>query len=531
MLAKDNSKLNSWCVMKKKLSFENSIIFTAVFITLIPLILSYSIFISSKLEDIDENIRDALKETGFCIAQNNLVQEKLYRKENDFFIQQYTKGYIDNFRDVDLIVVGDMEGVKYSHLDEKQIGEVYINDDKQKVLENGSSYYSIMEGSMGITLRWFQPIFYEGEQVGFVMVGRYYEAINMINSKTKMNYLVLFIFGVLIAIIASKIFARRIKRAILDMEPEEISMLYNQKNIIINTVKEGIIALDKKKKVVDINNGFYELFNDFNMNDILSKLKVYIDDKLDLEMKEFIIQNKKIFVTIKHIAQGNNYLGAVITFVDKKEINKIAKEITGIDEVIKNLRANVHEFKNNIHVIFGLIQLKEYEEAKKYILNIQQLQENNSSKFKKIEDYYVKALLLSRELVAKERKIKFELTDESFLDFEHGIIDSYDLVTILGNLIENAFEACSLMENEEKEVEVSLYEDKNIIEIQVRDNGKEIQKDIKEFIFKEGVSSKGEGRGTGLFLVKSRVELYNGHIEIEEFNDEKIFFVIIYKGE
>ena len=271
--------------MKKKLSFENSIIFTAVFITLIPLILSYSIFISSKLEDIDENIRDALKETGFCIAQNNLVQEKLYRKENDFFIQQYTKGYIDNFIDVDLIVVGDMEGVKYSHLDEKQIGEVYINDDKQKVLENGSSYYSIMEGSMGITLRWFQPIFYEGEQVGFVMVGRYYEAINMINSKTKMNYLVLFIFGVLIAIIASKIFAIRIKRAILDMDPEEISMLYNQKNIIINTVKEGIIALDKKKKVVDINNGFYELFNDFNMNDILSKLKVYIDDELDLEMK------------------------------------------------------------------------------------------------------------------------------------------------------------------------------------------------------------------------------------------------------
>ena len=87
------------------------------------------------------------------------------------------------------------------------------------------------------------------------------------------------------------------------------------------------------------------------------------------------------------------------------------------------------------------------------------------------------------------------------------------------------------MENEEKEVEVSLYEDKNIIEIQVRDNGKEIQKDIKEFIFKEGVSSKGEGRGTGLFLVKSRVELYNGHIEIEEFHDEKIFVVIIYKGE
>lgn len=517
--------------MKKKLRFENSIIIAAVIITLIPLILSYSIFISSKLEDITVNIKNTLKETGFSIAHNNLIQEKLYEKENDFFIQKYTKGYIDNIKNVDIIVVGDMDGIKYSHLDEEQIGEVYINSDKQKVLENGSSYYSIMEGSMGITLRWFQPIFYEGTQVGFVMVGRYYEAIRMINLKTKMNYLGLFVFGVVIAIITSKIFARSIKKAILDMEPEEISMLYNQKNIIINTVKEGIIALDKKKKVVDINNGFHELFNDFNMEDILRKLKVYIDDEEDLEMKEFIIQNKKIFVTIKHIAKGNNYLGAVITFVDKKEINKIAKEITGIDEVIKNLRANVHEFKNNLHVILGLIQLKEYDEAKKYILNTQRLQENNSSKFKNIEDYYVKALLSSRELVAKERKIELNLTDESFLDFEHGIIDSYDLVTILGNLIENAFEACSLIENEKKEVTVSLYEDKSIIEIQVGDNGMEIQGDVKECLFKEGVSSKGEGRGTGLFLVKSRVELYNGEIEIEEFNGEKIFVVTMFKGE
>lgn len=524
-------KLNRGCVMKKKLKFENAIILAAVVITLIPLILSYSIFITSKLEDIDENIRSTLKETAFCIAQSDLVQEKLYRKENDFLIQEYTKSYIENFKNVDLIVIGDMKGIKYSHLDEAQIGEVYINSDKQKVLEDGSSYYSIMEGSMGITLRWFQPVFYEGEQVGFVMVGRYYEAINMINSKTKMEYLKLFIFGVVIAIIASKIFARRVKKAILDMEPEEISMLYNQKNIIINAVKEGIIALDKNKEVVDINKGFYELFSDFAIEDILSKLKGYIDDEEDLEMKEFIIKNKKIFITIKHISQRNNYLGAVITFIDKKEINKIAKEITGIDEVIKNLRANVHEFKNNLHVILGLIQLKEYEEAKKYILNTQQLQENNSSKFKKIEDYYVKALLLSRELVAKERKIELKLTEESFLDFEHGIIDSYDLVTILGNLIENAFEACSLIENENKKVELSLYEDKNIIEIQVRDNGKEIQGDIKESLFKEGVSSKGEGRGTGLFLVKSRVELYNGEIEIEEFNGEKIFVVTMFKGE
>ncbi|MFQ6847869.1 MAG: ATP-binding protein, partial [Clostridium perfringens] len=84
---------------------------------------------------------------------------------------------------------------------------------------------------------------------------------------------------------------------------------------------------------------------------------------------------------------------------------------------------------------------------------------------------------------------------------------------------------------ENKEVEVTLYEDDEKIELQVRDNGKPIDNNIKERIFELGVSSKGEGRGTGLSLVKNRVELYDGCIDIEEFNEEKIFIITILKGE
>ena len=156
----------------------------------------------------------------------------------------------------------------------------------------------------------------------------------------------------------------------------------------------------------------------------------------------------------------------------KNPINKIAKEITGVDEIIKNLRANVHEFKNSLYVILGLLEINAYDDAKKYILKIQKIQENTISKFASIEDKYVRGLLISRESVAKERKIDFVLTEESFLEENHGIIDSNDIVTILGNLIENAFEACSLCGDIKKRVEVSLYEDESVIEIQVRDNGK-----------------------------------------------------------
>ncbi len=143
----------------------------------------------------------------------------------------------------------------------------------------------------------------------------------------------------------------------------------------------------------------------------------------------------------------------------------------------------------------------------------------------------MRGLLLSRELVAKERGVNFILTEESFLFGNHNYVDSYDIVTILGNLIENAFDSCVCSNIENKEVEVTLYEDDEKIEMQVRDNGKSIDNNIKERIFELGVSSKGEGRGTGLSLVKNRVELYDGCIDIEEFNEEKIFIITILKGE
>ena len=248
-------------------------------------------------------------------------------------------------------------------------------------------------------------------------------------------------------------------------------------------------------------------------------------------MKEFIINNKKIFVTIKAIFKEDDYLGVIITLTDRSGINKIAKEITGVDEVIKNLRVSAHEFKNNLYVILGLLQLKEYDEATNYILKLQEIEKSNSIKFSNIEDSYVHALLMSRELAAKEKKISLTVSEESFLQENHGIISSFDIVTILGNLLENAFEACSSVKIKEKMVEVSLFEDEEVVEIQVRDNGRKIDSLVKNNIFDEGISSKSEGRGIGLHLVKSRVELYNGNIDIEEFENEKIFVVIIYKGE
>ena len=484
-----------------------------------------------KISTVENQIKITLKDTAFCIIQNDFIKEDLYYDKQTNEIQEYTKTLISALDDVDIIVICDMTGKKYSHLDETQIGEIFVNPDKEEVLKKGESYYSLMEGSMGKTLRWFEPIMYRNQQVGFVMVGKYYNDILSINKETRIKYIGLFILSILISIAGEAVLAQRIKRDMLNMEPEEIATLYNQKKIIIDNVHDGIIALDKNNKITDINNRCYSLFENFSCDRVLERLDIYIKSRMSFKMKELIINGKRLFVTLIPIIEDNMYLGQLIILSDRENINKIAKEITGVDEVVKNLRANVHEFKNNLHVILGLIQLEQYSQAKDYILKLQKVREDNSLEFLEINDYYVRALLLSRKLVAKERKVELILNSKSNIYQEHGIVDSKDLVTILGNLIENALEACAVSDVEHKKVEIYIKEDDFRIQIIVKDNGIPIQFDDTEKMFIEGISSKGDNRGTGLYLVKNRVELYNGTIDIEERNDEKIFTINILKGE
>ena len=282
-----------------KMKFKSTIILWAVTITFIPLVLSYIIFVSSKIADTDEYIKNTLRDVGNIVSQNELVEEKLYNRDNDKSIQEYTKIFIENFNDVDIIVVGDMTGEKYSHLDETQIGEIYVNEDNRDVIDNGISYYSIMEGSMGTTLRWFEPIFYNNQQVGFVMVGKYEKEIARITSQTKFTYSLLFIFSISLSIIGAKILADKTKKSILNMEPMEIAALYREKNIIIHSVNDGIISLNKNKEVVEINESCYKLFDDFKVEDILEKINVYIDNREEVEMKEFVIKGKKYLSQLK----------------------------------------------------------------------------------------------------------------------------------------------------------------------------------------------------------------------------------------
>ena len=247
-------------------------------------------------------------------------------------------------------------------------------------------------------------------------------------------------------------------------------------------------------------------------------------------MKEITLSGEKVFVNLSFIKEKEKYLGAVVTLMKSENINRLAREITGIDGLLKNIRANVHEFKNKLHVILGLINLEEYDEAKKYISECQKEVLENTTTVAGIKDNLISAMLLSKKLIANEKNIKFIINEDSYMMHSHGRVTSIDIITILGNLIENAFDAC-IEKGSSGVVEVYIDEDEKMINIEVTDNGLNINKNIKDNLFENGVTSKGAGRGIGLSTVKGRIDLYGGSIKIKENKRNKKFIISILKEE
>ncbi|WP_049774841.1 sensor histidine kinase [Ilyobacter polytropus] len=302
-----------------------------------------------------------------------------------------------------------------------------------------------------------------------------------------------------------------------------------EKELILENIKEGLIALNSNDEIEYMNKSALYILRDNDREKVGKALINFAKKRIPYYNREFILCNKRIFINLVPVIKEECYMGSVITFVDQNEMNSIAREITGIDQVINSLRASVHEFKNKLHVVMGFIQMKEYREAKDYIMKLQQEENKNFSLVSAVEDHYINAVLLSKGSIAREKRIDFKIENASNLREKHGVISSDDLVVIVGNLVDNAFEACMIFEESENQVKIMLDEDESRIRIEVFDNGIEISDDMKKSIFKRGISTKGKGRGSGLSLVKDKVGLYNGYVKVVEEKDGKRFVVELSK--
>ena len=206
----------------------------------------------------------------------------------------------------------------------------------------------------------------------------------------------------------------------------------------------------------------------------------------------------------------------------KKQFLEFAEDLEGTKFLVDSMRANNHDFTNKLHVILGLIQIGEYEKAQNYIENISIIQRETISRvMSAIDNSSFAALLIGKIARASECNVKFILDENLHFSSEDINIPSEALITITGNLIDNALDAMNMKEagingiTGQNELHFGVMTKPGSLLLTVQDTGCGISEENKPHVFANGFSTKGEGRGVGLFHTKLLVESLGGNISFE----------------
>jgi sensor histidine kinase regulating citrate/malate metabolism len=451
---------------------------------------------------------------------------------------QTLQPYVERWRlttGASFIVLANMQQIRLTHPILENIGKPLSDLYRDPVL-HGEEYVYLGKGSLAPALRANVPIFDEsGLQLGFVSIGFDLAKIREEAAQETKNIW----YGVLAAlaasIVGSILVARKIKQAIYGLEPYQIANLMQEHEVTLAAIHEGLISVDKQRQIRLVNAEAAAVFRVSKDEIIGQPFKKFLTDYSLEEVirrgtpiynQEFPVNDMIIVANSVPVIVNGQVEGAVFTFRDRTEVSRLAEEMTGIHRFVDLLRAQTHEFKNKLHTISGLIQLGSYDEAVDYIV---ENSSNNQGFFEQlrgqIKDSVTFGLLLGKCSRAEELGIHMVIDPETTLGILPGSMTSGDLVIILGNLIENAFEAVEDQIN--KSVRVKLEQAQGLFTIEVENSGPAVNCDLGNKIFLRGFSTKGAKRGVGLALVCEKVFIHGGKISYRNQQAGGVLFTAI----
>lgn len=423
---------------------------------------------------------------------------------------------------VDYVVVIDMNGLRLSHPNRSLIGAHFAGGDDADVYR-GRSYLSVAKGTLGVSLRAFTPVWEGGRQVGAVAVGLLQSGVDQAVVSIRKRIALGGVIGFAAGILGAMYLAERIKRILLGMEPQEIATVLQQRNAMLHSVREGIIGVNRELVVTIVNEEALRLFAlagsqgelvGRNLEEVLpsSRLRSVVETGQAEYDQEGDILGLPILTNRVPVWVDGRIAGAVATFRDKTEVNRLAEQLTGVRFYADALRAQTHEFMNKLHVILGLVRLEEYDRLKTFITGVAgRLDDEVGFVVQRIKDPMVAGFLLARFSSAREQNILMQLDPDASLPPCPDDAASHDLVTVLGNLLENAVEA--IAEGTRREIQVSLRPEGAHLQLSVVDSGPGLPEEFLARPFTLGFSTKGANRGFGLWQAARTIEARGGHLE------------------
>ena len=502
----------------RKTAFMNLIFTCAVVI----LVMSCAVFRSIRI--VDQNITMTISSISSFLAEEEAVQKALEQGKTPERLQENLDHLIEKTEYIDIITIADLQEIRIYHPSPDKIGEKFQGGDANRFTPDTPSYLTTGQGTLGYQRRAFtQVLDADGNAIGFVMVSSLVSNIYQNYWTVLYSFIPLTLLILMAAVVLSGVIAYQLRKSLLGHNPAEFVRLFIQRNEMFDALEEGILAVDSQGKILFANQSAARIYQttpeQLQGNAMASVLPTC---RLNRVLKtgeaeygrEIPICGQVILCDRIPLREKERITGALSIYRNKTEVTRMAEELTGVQHIVEALRSNMHEFKNHLHIILGMVQLKEYHLVEQYINGLNTDSMMLSAVIKCIENKTLAALIYGKIGQAREQGITMTIESSSYLPATNPHLTTNQLITILGNLLQNAIEATQVTGGEQ-EIELFVCCSSERIKIVVDDTGCGILPEDVEKVTRRGFSTKGKDRGIGMDLVWAIVQEKNGDLIID----------------
>lgn len=358
--------------MKKKVSLWLLLSMTFVVTLVFSISIFYLFIIKNVSTQVEKHEKVQLLANGRQLAKEELVINQLVKNKPSNKLQTYTDQFSDIYQ-LDFVVVMDMSSIRLTHPDVKNVGKHFKGDDEQPALR-GKEHVSISEGTLGTSLRAFIPVFKGQTQIGVVAIGIKMTSLSAVIHQSKSQYYLSLLIGFIISLVVALSLACYLKKILLNLEPQEIASLLEERNAMLEETKDAVIVIDMAQTVLLANHQAVLLYRyttgceDLVGDDINGVIVNFSDIDLNKKTEQVYHQNgQDYFVSVAPIMIRKEQTGYILFLRNATETLFASYQLANTTAYASSLQAQSHEFMNKLHVIYGLADLQEYGELNNYL--------------------------------------------------------------------------------------------------------------------------------------------------------------------
>jgi sensor histidine kinase regulating citrate/malate metabolism len=466
--------------------------------------------------------------TARAVADSPSVREAIRTARPSLLLQPYAEQVRED-SGVSFVTIMSPAGIRWSHRDIALLGKKFIGN-REPALE-GRTFSETYEGSLGLSVRTVTPVWDDNRIVGLVAAGITVNSISDLVRQQLSGLLAVAAGALALGGLGTYIINARLRRHTYGMNSTELSRLHDYHQATLHAVREGLLMLDRQRRIVLINDGGRELLGlngpegpaggvvgrqvaELGLPAPLTGALLADEPRVD---EVHLTADRIVVVNTQPVTSGTRR-GTVVTLRDHTELQSLAGELDSVRGFSEALRSQAHEAANRLHTVVSLIELGREEEAVRFATaELELAQALTDQVVAAVGEPVLAALLLGKAAQANERGVELVLAEDSGItdaDLAAHSVAPRDLVTILGNLIDNAVDA-ALGSGTRPRVTVTARSEGDELLLSVSDSGPGIAAASADEVFERGWSTKAAaGRGLGLALVRQAVRRGGGTVTV-----------------